>query len=191
MADNEHSIATYVSDMLALERHIRIPFETQSRDADFANFSGAEQLVSRLTGLADTHISNLETLLARIGGHEASPVKSAVSQFEGLVAGAIDKLRKTKVSKALRDDYTALSLCTVSYTMLHASANAMGETGVTQLAKQHLADYAACVMAIAEAMPAIVVQELQAIGLQVETGTVAQSVEVTQQAWRPGASATT
>ena len=186
MADTAHSITTYLSDMLALERHIRIPFETQLKDEDFAAYSNAKQLVAQLVNLAETHIADLEGLLTVKGGHEASPVKSAVSQFEGLVAGAIDKMRKTKVSKALRDDYTALSLCAASYTMLYATANATNETDVATLAKQHLEDYSQCVMELAEALPYVVVAELQAIGVPVETGTISRSVEVTQQAWRTG-----
>lgn len=186
MEDNKHSITTYVSDMLALERHMRIPFETQLKDDDFNDYANAKQLVSRLTSLSEKHIADLDSTLKNMGGHEASPIKSAVSQVEGMVAGMIDKARKTKVSKALRDDYTALSLCTVSYTMLHATASAMGESTVATLAQRHLEDYAQCVMSIAEAMPQVVVEELRSIGLNVEAGAVAQSVEVTQRAWRGG-----
>lgn len=189
MEDNKHSIQTYVSDMLALERHMHIPFETQLKDDDFNDFANAKQLVSRLTSLSEKHIADLDSALKNMGGHAASPIKSAVSQFEGLVAGMIDKARKTKVSKALRDDYTALSLCTVSYTMLHATASAMGETTVSALAQRHLEDYAQCVMSIAEAMPQVVVEELRAIGLNVDTNAITQSVEATQLAWRRGAPA--
>ncbi|MDP9018604.1 MAG: hypothetical protein M3N19_09820, partial [Candidatus Eremiobacteraeota bacterium] len=123
--------------------------------------------------------------------HEASPVKSAVLTIEGFFAGAIDKMRKTKVSKALRDDYTALALCTAGYTMLTATANAMGDAQVASLAERHLHDYAQLVMDIAEALPPVVVQELQVTGLHVETGTIPQSVEVTQRAWRGGSSTAT
>ncbi|MDP9111192.1 MAG: hypothetical protein M3M96_06150 [Candidatus Eremiobacteraeota bacterium] len=186
MEDNKHSITTYVSDMLALERHMRIPFEAQLKDADFNDYANAKQLVSRLTSLSEKHIDALDSALKNMGGHEASPIKSAVSQFEGMVAGMIDKARKTKVSKALRDDYTALSLCTVSYTMLHATASAMGESTVATLAQKHLEEYAHCVMSIAEAMPQIVVEELQALGLNVDTSAIAQSTEATQRAWRGG-----
>ena len=193
MADNQHSINTYVSDMLALERHVHIPFETQCKDDDFNDYPEAKRLVVRLNDLAKKHADDLESLLSVLGGHEASPMKSAVSQFEGIVAGAIDKIRKTKVSKALRDDYTALSLCTASYTMLHATALAMGASNVATRAEKHLGDYTRCVMDLAEALPGVVVKELQATGLQVETGTIAQALETTQRAWRPedaGAAAT-
>ncbi|MDQ6826976.1 MAG: hypothetical protein M3Z14_07260 [Candidatus Eremiobacteraeota bacterium] len=191
MADNEHSIKTYVSDMLALERHIHVPFETQLKDEDFTDYQDARQLIMRMTKLSETHVAALDGLLDQMGGHQASPVKSAVLQFEGIVAGAIDKMRKTKVSKALRDDYTALALCTASYTMLHATANAMAESAVATLAKQHLEDYTQVVMDIGEALPVVVVKELASMGMQVDTGTIARSVTATQQAWRPDGSRST
>jgi len=183
MSDDEHSIATYVSDMLALERHVRIPFETQLKDDDFDAYADAKALVSRLSALADRHIAALDGLLKGLGGQEVSPIKSAVSQFEGLVAGAIDKVRKTKVTKALRDDYTALALCSASYTLLYTTAHALDHENVAAVARQHLDDYAACVMDIGKALPAVVVQELQSIGLPVRTSSADEALEATLAAW--------
>ncbi len=191
MADNQHSINTYVSDMLALERHIIIPFTAQFKDEDFAEYPDTVAILTSLKSMTERHIEALAKLLETLGGHEASPVKSTVSAIEGFFAGAIDLIRKTKVSKALRDDYTALSLCCAGYTMLNATANAIGKGDVADLAKAHLRDYAQMVMQISEALPAIVVQELEDIGLNVQTGTIATSLEATRSAWRsPGTVAT-
>ncbi len=183
MANEHHSLATYVSDMLALERHIRIPFDTQRNDHDFKEFNDSYQLVTRLSALSDTHIDGLKAMLDALGGQEASPIKSAVSEIEGAVAGAIDKVRKTKVSKALRDDYTALSLCSVSYSALLSTANALGNSEVAALAQRFLQDYAQSVMDIGEAMPSIVVQELRAIDLDVDSSTVEASRQQVTAAW--------
>ena len=187
MANEQHSIATYVSDMLALERHIRIPFDTQKNDGDFTEYEDSAQLVTRLAALADTHIDALKACLSDLGGHEMSPVKSAVVEIEGVVAGAIDKIRKTKVSKALRDDYTALALCCAGYSALLATANGMGEATVASLAQRMLGDYSQMVMEIGETLPAVVVQELRAIGLDVDTATSETSRSQIQAAWSSGA----
>ena len=184
MADEQHSLATYVSDMLALERHIEKPFHTQMDDGDFNDYTNAKALVIRLDQMAHRHCDALERALDRLGGHEASPIKSAVTGFEGLVAGAIDKMRKTKVSKALRDDYTALALCTAGYTMLLSTANGLGDTMVAQLAEQHLRDYAGMVMDIGQALPQVVLQELRDTGLTVDTTTATQSQQIARQAWQ-------
>lgn len=187
MANEQHSIATYVSDMLALERHIRIPFDTQKSDNDFNEYADSAQLVTRLAAVSDTHIDQLKACLSDLGGHELSPIKSAVVEVEGVVAGAIDKIRKTKVSKALRDDYTALALCCAGYSALLATANGMGESRVSDLAERMLSDYSQLVMEIGETLPLVVVTELRAIGLDVETSTAQTSRAQIQKAWSSGA----
>src|SRR5580698_8328732 len=96
-----HPLAKYVSDMLVLERHVRIAFDMQRRDRDFANVHGASQLVSRLTGASDDHIQRLKQCLEGLGGHEAPDVKYSFSDIVGFLAGALDKTRRTKVSKGL------------------------------------------------------------------------------------------
>jgi ferritin-like metal-binding protein YciE len=183
-SDNEgHGLATYVSDMLALERHVRVPFETQNHDADFGRYSEAAALESRLSATADSHIAELKNVLESLGGHEASGIKSAVAQIEGVVAGAIDKARKTKVSKALRDDYTALALCCAGYSALLATANGMADGAVAGTASRMLQDYASMVMAIGNALPAVVVEELAATGLDVDPSTAQTSRQQIQQSW--------
>ncbi len=183
MGNEQHSLATYVSDMLALERHIRVPFDTQKNDEDFKEYADAYELVSRLAALSDVHIDQLKATLDRLGGHEAASIKSAVTEIEGVVAGTIDKMRKTKVSKSLRDDYTALSLCCVSYSALLSTANAMGDAEVAGLAQRLLQDYAQTVLEIGDAMPGVVVQELRETGLDVDTSTIASSREQIREAW--------
>lgn len=186
VSDEERSLQTYVSDMLALERHIRIPFEVQANDDDFSKYPQAGSLVNQLLQQSQQHIAALETSLTELGGNPASPVKSAVSQFEGFFAGMIDGMRKTKISKALRDDYTALALCTAGYTLLQTTAMAMGNSTVATLAQRHLTDYAKSVMAIGQALPEVVLQELTDIGIEVATSVAEPARQAAKAAWQGG-----
>lgn len=170
--------------MLALERHISKPFATQAADSDFEKYGSAASLVKRLSALSDEHIAALERALDSLGGHAASPVKEAISQAEGFVASAIDLMRKTKVSKALRDDYTALALCASGYTLLQTTALALSNAEVASLAQRHLHDYAQCVVQVGEALPAVVIAELQDIGLSVNAAVIEQARNAVEQAWR-------
>ncbi|MDB5026939.1 MAG: hypothetical protein JWO66_628, partial [Candidatus Eremiobacteraeota bacterium] len=169
-ANDRHSIQTYVSDMLALERHIAQPLQRQLDMGDTAKYGSALALISTIKALTESHVTALEQCLAELGGHEASGVKSAWTSLLGAGAAAIDSVRKTKVSKNLRDDYTALSLATISYTMLHATAVGLGVATVADLAKRHLADYARCVIQINQIIPDVVLQELRDDGENVATG---------------------
>jgi len=177
--------------MLALEEHVCIPFKSQRDDADFQTMLQAAALVGRISALAEAHIQALRSALDSLGGHPPHAAKSAFTNIEGWIASAIDKMRKTKVPKGLRDDYTALALCTAGYNMLLTTANAFGNDGVAQLAKRHLQDYAQAIVDIADALPAVVLQDLTASGVQVEDAVSARSQAEIRTAWRMGESATT
>jgi 1,2-phenylacetyl-CoA epoxidase catalytic subunit len=177
-------LATYISDMLALEEHVRVPFEAQLRDADLAKYTPADALVRRLSDLCNTHIQSLQAALQAMGGHEAHAAKSTVANIEGWFASAIDMIRKTKIAKALRDDYTALSLCCVAYSMLLATANALASQDVAQLAQRHLRDYAQILMELGVTIPDVVVQDLREAGATVAQASAGQTRMQIETAWR-------
>ncbi|MDQ6924776.1 MAG: ferritin-like domain-containing protein [Candidatus Eremiobacteraeota bacterium] len=179
-----HSIQTYVSDMLALERHIAQPLQRQLDMQDTKKFPGALAAITSLKGLTDSHVTALEQCLEQLGGHAASPVKSAWSSLLGAGAAAIDSVRKTKVSKNLRDDYTALSLATISYTMLLATATGLGDSATADLAKRHIADYAQVVMTINRVIPEVVLTELQIDGENVQVGAGELIRKQTNEIWK-------
>lgn len=184
--NDRHSIQTYVSDMLALERHIAQPLKRQLDMEDTQKYAEAHTIVSTLESLTRSHETALTQCLADLGGHEASPIKSAWSGLLGVGAAAIDSVRKTKVSKNLRDDYTALSLATISYTMLHATAVGLGNTTVADLAQRHLSDYARLVIQINQIIPDVVLQELQDDGETVATNAAETIRQTTNEVWRSG-----
>lgn len=184
--ENErHSIQTYVSDMLALERHIAQPLQRQLDMDDTRKFAGAHAVIAQIKALTDSHVTALEQCLEQLGGHAASPIKSAFSTLLGAGAAAIDSVRKTKVSKALRDDYTALNLAAISYTMLLATATGLGDATVADLAKRHLADYAQVIMTINQIIPEVVLQELQVDGENVQLGAGDVIRQQTNDVWKP------
>jgi ferritin-like metal-binding protein YciE len=191
VSDEQRSLQAYVSDMLALERHVRIPFEAQAKDDDFSKYPQSGALVQQILDQSKRHIDALETTLQELGGNPADPVKSAVSQVEGFFAGAIDMMRKTKVSKGLRDDYTALALCTAGYTLLQTTAMALGNSTVAQQAQRNLTDYAQSVMAIGQALPEVALRELSDIGIDVATEAATAARQAAKDAWQPHATTTT
>ena len=181
---DRHVIATYVSDMLALERHISAPIAAQLKSADHQAYGEAISIVSRIKTITDAHIAALERHLAAVGGHGGSPIKSAWSALLGGGAAAIDQIRKTKVSKSLRDDSTALSLAAISYTMLHATAMGLGDRATATLAKRHLDDIAPVIVEISRTMPTVVLQELRDDGESVTISAAELSTMETAESWK-------
>src|SRR5665213_3407904 len=188
--DELHSIQTYVSDMLALERHFAQPLQSQLAMDDTAKYGDALAAITTIHTLNGAHVTALLQCLAGLGGHETSGLKSAWASLLGMGAAAIDLARKTKVSKSLRDDYTALNLATISYTMLHATAVGLGDTTTADLAKRHLADYARCVMQIAQIIPDVVLSELADLGETVQTGAADRIRQETNEVWKSQANVT-
>lgn len=179
---------TYVSDMLALERHLLQPLESQAKDEDVSKSTHASRVVEEALTLTRAHIDALDKRLEAIGGHAGSPVKSAVASALGVAASAIGGVRKTNVSKDLRDDNAALALASAGYTMLHTTALALGDTTTASLAQKHLADTATVVMRLSAALPIVVLAELREEGVAIDASVTAEAERNVENAWREGGS---
>jgi ferritin-like metal-binding protein YciE len=180
--DERHTVATYLSDMLALEQHISAPIESQLSSADHRE-SGAIPIFQRIHSVTTSHISALEAQLNAAGGSPAHGIKSAWAQLIGGGAAALNQARKTKVSKSLRDDYTALSLAAISYEMLHATAAGLGDGSTAALAKSHLRDITPIIVEISKTIPSIVLEELAADGQPVSITAAQLTQEASGEAW--------
>ncbi len=184
MANERHSLATYVSDMLALEELVCAAFKLQASDKDYAACGNAAAVVSRLQAQSTQHIEALKRELKELGGHEAAGMKSAAASAEGMFAGAYGKLRKTKVAKGLRDDYAGLALCIVSYAELLSTACGFHDTGAVLLAETHMRNYTELCKAINEAIPEVVALEIKRLELDFDTGTIEQARETILNVWK-------
>lgn len=105
----------------------------------------------------------------------------------GAIAGVYDKVRKDTASRALRDDYTALSLASISYGMLHATALGLTQGTVAELARHHLEEINSLIMELGLTLPRIVLKELALEGYPVETGAADRAVKNLEESWRNSA----
>lgn len=175
------ALDSYVTDMLALEEHI-----DKALDGQIAAFKGehpeiTNELIS-MRGKIATHVDAL-TQLSReksSGAMEnvAEAVKRVASVGLGLGAAAIDLVRHERLPKDLRDDYTAFSLASVGYLMLHTTAQALGDTSVAAVAERHHAEYNAMSRTLRRIIPGTVVDQLRNEGLPVNTSLVETLEEV-------------
>lgn len=181
--DERHSIQAYVSDMLALERHIGKAVGAQDKFGDEVTGQGTA-VVAQIKSLCGSHATALEQHLESIGGNAASPLKSAWSTLLGVGAELVNSTRKTKLTKALRDDYTALNLAAMGYTLLYTTAVGLGDGLTADLAKRHLTDYARQIMLINQAIPDVVLAELRADGENVRPDASELARTTTNEVWR-------
>lgn len=191
MKDSREALRPYVADMAAVEKHILEAIERQRNDDDIKQFPEAFQLVGRIEGVLKSHVQALESHAQGFpGGGAATTVKEAVTGVLGAIAGLYDKVRKDPASRALRDDYTALSLAAISYTMLHATALGLNQGTTAELALSNLKDLTPLLIELSQIIPPVVVKELSFEGYPIETSVGQQAARNTHEAWNVGSTAT-
>jgi len=160
MATSKEILAGYINDMLAVERDLHAAFRRQKDDACVERNEPARQLIAEVEDLVDVHVQQLSECLRRLGTTE-SALKKTIGSVTGVVAALYDKMRPNeRVSRMLRDDYTALHFALVCYEMLHLTALGLKHSEVADLALRHYTDFTAPIIAITDALPEVLSQEL-------------------------------
>lgn len=175
------AIASYITDMSALEEHLEKAIAGQL--ADIEDDPATTLALRDVHGTVQRHIASLDALADRrkeTGQGLAEGIKKAATAVLGAGAAAIDFVRTEKLPKNLRDDYTAVSMACIGYVMLHTTALSLGDTEVADLAHRHLKAHAKNVMTLHNAIPAVVIRFLQEEGLPANADvltTVATNIE--------------
>lgn len=183
----KEAIHSYVTDMLALEDHIEKAIMAQVEDFE-GEYPAVGSALREMHRTIERHIATLGTLEdVRDAGPRldvADFIKRAASTVAGLGAAAIDLVRTEKLPKNLRDDYTAFSLATIGYVMLHTTARSLGDDRVAAVAETHLQDYAGMIMSLTDVIPSTVVALLREEGLPVRDQVLPEIEETVRNAWQ-------
>jgi hypothetical protein len=180
--DKNEAINSYITDMLALEDHIEKALRGQLEDLkDHPDVTRDLSLIHRQV---EHHVSDLRELSERRGARTPTDViKRVGSALLGLGAAAVDLIRTEGLPKNLRDDYTALSLASIGYVMLHTTATALDDSEVAELGRQHFADYAEALTVLQGLIPGAVVRFLKEEGLTVREDALLQINRTVEEVW--------
>ena len=111
MEEQQNKLQQYTSDMLSLERHIHQAIEQQMNDDDVKAQPEANQLINELDGKMESHIGMLENHLKALGGDSRlRRLRRRLARRWAWRQASTTSARGKEVSRALRDDYTALNL---------------------------------------------------------------------------------
>ena len=179
---NRQTIADYVGDMAALESHIEEALDRQL--IEVKDDPVALAAVRDFHDMVKQHRDTLKAMEEETGKTIGTPIKEAGAALIGKAAGIIDLLRTEGVSKGLRDNYAAFSLAAISYSMLHTTATALGDSRVASLAERHLRDHADAIMRINEIMPGVVFRELEKDGHQADNAAVEATRAAVLRSWQ-------
>ena len=155
----EETITKYLGDMKSVVSHVHTAMERQ-RD-DFKDKPEVSQTIARVALGLKRQDESLGQRLEALGGSPTHPVKEAVSDALGIVAGLYNKVRTEGAAKGLRDDHVALNLVYISYTTLHTTAAAFGDAETASLAKRSMIESAKFVGEVDRLVSPTVFRELQ------------------------------
>jgi ferritin-like metal-binding protein YciE len=179
---NRQTIADYVGDMAAVESHIEEALDRQLTEVK--DDPVALAAVREFHDMVKRHRDTLKAIEEETGETVGTPIKEAGAALIGKAAGIIDLLRTEGISKGLRDDYAAFSLAAISYSMLHTTATALGDSRVASLAERHLRDHADAIMRINRIMPEVVMRELEKDWYRPDAGAVEATHEAVLRSWQ-------
>lgn len=188
MSDVLSESRKHISDMIAVDSHILEAIERQRQDERVLEHVDTNRMLIEIERTLRDHVQALEALADTFGAKGESVVKKAVTEALGFVAGLYDKIRDHKLSRMLRDDYTALSLAAMSYTALHSFGLAVREQKIADLALRHLNAYTGILVEISRLLPFVVVEEVaEEVEGTVDTAVGHIAMSNTQRAWKSGA----
>jgi ferritin-like metal-binding protein YciE len=180
--NKDEVINSYITDMLSLEDHIEKAVQAQLNDLE--DYPEVTRDLKQVLRKVEQHVSDLNELSERRKAKGPTDViKKAGSAVLGLGAAAIDLVRTEGLPKNLRDDYTAFSLATIGYLMLHTTALSLEDREVAELARQHFADYAQSVTLLHNVIPGAVIRFLREEGLPVQESVLPQISQTIEEIW--------
>jgi ferritin-like metal-binding protein YciE len=178
---SRQTVTKYLGDMKAVVGHTK---SAMSRQRD--GYKDHPAVVSRIADIEselDEQIARIEERLEQLGGSPTAPLKDVAASVAGGVAGLYDMARTEGVAKALRDDFVAMSLCYVSWSMLHTTAGAFGDLDTSRIAEQGVHECARAVLTLDGMIPSEVERELQDSGSPLEQGASGRTERMSGEAW--------
>jgi hypothetical protein len=173
----------FLSDLLSVEKHT---LEAVKKQKEMGEVKADEEVYEILQHIEKTLAFQVDTLhgaAERFGSKAVKDVKSAISGLYGKAVGAIAKRRIDPASKAMRDNYTAISMITAGYTMLMTTAVAEKDENLQQIAGNSLQELAQLTVEINRILPLSVARGL--IDNREEADRIGKlAVEKTGKAWK-------
>ena len=188
MKTRNQAICKHLADMAAVESHIYEAVRRQlkhTEEADHALHPDTTELLGRIERTLELHKATLERTIDAYGGSLQTNLKQLVTEVLGAAAGLYDELRDHKLSRMLRDDYTALNLAAVSYGMLHTFGLSVDESQIATIALKHLNDLTPLVAELGDLIPRVVVDETaRENSFPVDAGVADRAAHAIRDAWR-------
>lgn len=130
MGNAIHEVRAYVAEMIGATKRVLAPLAAQNT-SELQSYPQARWVLESLAKMLEAHLAELTEHLHRLGGGSLVP------------GDPREAVRHASLAKALRDDYSALSLAHAGSLMLETNARALGYSSTAALARRHREEIAA------------------------------------------------
>lgn len=170
MKDEKALLNGYAEDQLAAIKHVlgaveeHLKIESIDRLPEVQNAFSAVRLT---LGLLREELE--QYLSSSVPGYRVEgTMKSALSNISGFLTGLYGQLRSETLSRAVRDDLTALNFLCTTYSMLFAAATSFEEGPLALVASRGMHRLTPLIVELSLIIPLVVVHELTGQGYQVD-----------------------
>jgi ferritin-like metal-binding protein YciE len=173
-ADNtalRDKLIEYLHDMYAVENHLVDTLQGHADDA--ADFPVVQAKIQQHLEETKQHRQRIEDCLSRYGKQPGGG-KNALTGMIGKLQGVFSGARKDTLARNSRDDYVAENFEIVSYGMLIATAQALGDQQTVQACQQTLRDEVNMAKWLEAHTAEVALTVLVQDGIDIPTGTITQ-----------------
>lgn len=175
-----------LSEQIALQEQVFLSLHEQTTEISNSPYIEAKDLLLKTNSLLEINFTSLNVLLGKL---EQASIEECLATAAG--NGGSHKSKPFQVihddkrmSKILLDTCAALNRITMSNTLLHTTALALGSNDIASQTLRHLENLAPIIVKIGEVLPQVVTLELQAEIPTVLLTAAQQAIENTKQIWR-------
>lgn len=181
---SENINAKHISEIIGSQKYLLEVVKAQLDSDHIKRYEGTNPLLRSIQQTLESHLHQLDRWLDQIDESKtSSQVRQNLSGTAGKIAAFFESMRSETASRMLRDTYAALSLVTISYTILHAGALATHDGRTAELALEHLNDLTPLVVELSKVIPRVVVNETADDDQRADRSVANRAMEQTHQAW--------
>lgn len=152
-------LGTHLADLNALVNHFTSVVEEQIEKAGRDGIRDSLELHQRVLVMLKNHSAAIKQQTELHSGNLEIGAKEMLTSFLGTAAGLYNKFRDYPETRALRDNYCALSLLAASLTSLKTYGLMCGNETVSKMAYDMLAEVCPLIVEISHSMVAVVARE--------------------------------
>jgi hypothetical protein len=180
-------------EQLAIEEDLCTMLEEQIDDILETKYSEARNLLISAKEVLIRHFIALNETLDKLEMHDTDSRALEIKHKSNGIdtqseSNSSNEQKNRKISRILRDDYSALNLVTISNTLLHTLALAIDNQYVADLALRHLENLTPLVVRLGELMTDVVTLELHAELPEIDLKSAKIALQNTKLAWKKASS---